>query len=92
MLHNIRDARYAGGIVFEQLVDRTGPGGHAAAPDPDRSQRGVAVDPDLVLSFPVESGREAAFEAIAQGLRASTVREPGCRHYEYWRSATPRNE
>ena len=41
----------------------------------------------ILAHIQVHEGSEAAFEAIARDLHAATAREPGKRHYEYWRAA-----
>jgi quinol monooxygenase YgiN len=43
----------------------------------------------LLAHIQIHPGREAEFEALARELHRETAREPGKRHYEYWRSATP---
>lgn len=43
----------------------------------------------ILAHIQVQPGRERDFEAIARELHAATDREPGKRHYEYWRGAKP---
>jgi len=43
----------------------------------------------ILAHIQVHPGSERAFEALARELRAATLSEPGMRHYDYWRSATP---
>ncbi len=44
----------------------------------------------LLAHIQVKEGREAEFEAIAEGLyRTTRESEPDCLRYEYWRGAQP---
>ncbi len=43
----------------------------------------------ILAHIQIHEGRESDFEALVQDLHAATMAEPGKRHYEYWRSATP---
>jgi quinol monooxygenase YgiN len=43
----------------------------------------------ILAHIQLHPGREREFETLVRELHAATVTEPGQRHYEYWRSATP---
>jgi len=43
----------------------------------------------ILAHIRIREGREESFEALVAELHRETSREPGMRHYEYWRGATP---
>ena len=45
----------------------------------------------ILAHIEIHPGHEPEFEILARQLFESTSDEPGKRHYEYWRSATPRH-
>ena len=44
----------------------------------------------ILAHIQIHAGREHDFEALIRELHTATLSESGQRHYEYWRSATPR--
>ncbi len=43
----------------------------------------------ILAHIQIHPGRAPDFEALVRDLHRATSREPGKRHYEYWRAASP---